>query len=43
MTLVDLNTLAGLGLPIGDEERVDRLIEFARGIVADVEEGDLLC
>ena len=36
---LNLDGFAGLGLPVGGEGRVDRLVELARRIVGDVEQG----
>ena len=36
--LVDRDVLAGLLLPVGDEGRVDVLVELARDVVGDVEQ-----
>ena len=39
MRLLDGHRLAGLGLPLRGEGGVELLVEFARRIVGDVEEG----
>ncbi len=39
--VLDRHRLAGLRLPVGGEGGVDRLIEFARRIVGDVEQRDV--
>ena len=38
---LDGDRLAGLGLPVGGEGLIDRLVEFARRIVGDVQQGGL--
>ncbi len=40
MRLLDAQVLAGPGLPVGDELRVDLLVQLACGIVGDVEQFD---
>ena len=38
---LDAQRLAGFGLPIGGEGLIDRLVELARRIVGDIEQGGL--
>ena len=42
MRLLDRNLVAGLGLPVFRESLVEVFVQFARGIIRNVEQRDVL-